>query len=59
MPSVYAESVWPGGTSALPDSPFYVNLLPTYLTNDTVPLLFGQNDLQRNLYSVSRFVPGK
>ena len=28
MPSVYAESVWPGGTSALPNSPFYVNLLP-------------------------------
>jgi len=51
--------VWPGGTSALPDSPFYVNLLPTYLTNDTVPLLFGQNDLQRNLHSVSRFVPAK
>ena len=59
MPSVYAESVWPGGTSALPNSPFYVNLLPRYLTNDTVPLLFGQNDLQRNLYSVSRFVPAK
>ena len=59
MPSVYAESVWPGGTSALPNSPFYVNLLPRYLTNDTVPLLIGQNDLQRNLYSVSRFVPAK
>ena len=59
MPNVYAESVWPGGTSALPNSPFYVNLLPRYLTNDTVPLLIGQNDLQRNLYSVSRFVPAK
>ncbi len=42
MPSVYAESVWPGGTSALPNSLFYVNLLPRYLTNDTVPLLFSQ-----------------
>jgi penicillin amidase len=59
MPSVFAESVWPGGTSALPGNPFYVNLLPRYLTNDTVPLLFGQNDLTRNLYSVSRFVPAK
>ncbi len=58
-PSVHAESIWPGGTSALPDSPFYVNLLPLYLTNDTVPLLFGRNDLAHNLYSVSRFVPGK
>ncbi|HTT10677.1 MAG TPA: penicillin acylase family protein [Burkholderiaceae bacterium] len=58
-PSVHAESIWPGGTSAIPGSPFYVNLLPLYLTNDTVPLLFGQNDLQHNLYSVSKFVPGK
>ena len=59
MPGVTAESVWPGGTSALPDNAFYVNLLPRYLTNDTVPLLFGQNDLQRNLHGVSRFVPMK
>jgi penicillin amidase len=59
VPSVQAESVWPGGTSALPDSPFYVNLLPRYLTNDTVPLLFGTNDLRANLHSVSRFVPAK
>ena len=58
-PSVTAESVWPGGTSAIPGNLFYLNLLPRYLTNDTVPLLFGQNDLQQNLYSVSRFVPAK
>ena len=58
-PSVYAESVWPGGTSATPGSPFYANLLPLWLTNDTVPLLFGQNDLQHNLYRVSKFVPAK
>jgi penicillin amidase len=59
MPRVYAESIWPGGTSALPGSPFYVNLLPRYLTNGTVPLLFGSNDLRQNTYSVSRFVPAK
>ena len=59
MPGVEAESVWPGGTSALPNSPFYLNLLPRYLTNDTVPLLFGHGDLQHNLYSVSRFVPAR
>ncbi|HET9024051.1 MAG TPA: penicillin acylase family protein [Burkholderiaceae bacterium] len=58
-PSVHAESVWPGGTSALPNSPFYVNLLPRYLTNDTVPLYFGTNDLPGNVHSVSRFVPAK
>jgi len=58
-PRVRAESIWPGGTSGIPGSPFYVNLLPLYLTNDTVPLLFGRSDLQDHLYSVSRFVPGK
>jgi penicillin amidase len=58
-PGVRAESVWPGGTSGIPGSTFYLNLLPRYLTNDTIPLLFGQGDLQHNLYSVSRFVPAK
>lgn len=59
MPSVRAESVWPGGTSGVPGDRFYLNLLPRYLTNDTVPLLFGRNELQQDLYSVSRFVPAK
>jgi penicillin amidase len=54
---VRAESVWPGGTSGLPDSEFYLNLLPRYLSNDTVPLLFGTDELQRQLRSVRRFVP--
>jgi len=58
-PNVIAESVWPGGTSANPGSPFYLNLLTRYLTNDTVPLLYGQNELQQNLHSVSKFVPAK
>ena len=58
-PSVTAESVWPGGTSANPGNPFYLNLLTRYLTNDTVPLLYGQNELQHSLYSVSKFVPAK
>ena len=56
-PRVRAESVWPGGTSGIPGDPFYLNLLPLYLTNDTVPLLFGRNELKQNLHSVNRFVP--
>jgi penicillin amidase len=58
-PGVRAESIWPGGTSAIPGSAFYLNLLPRYLANDTVPLLFGQGDLQHNLHGVTRFVPAK
>jgi penicillin amidase len=36
---VYAESSLPGGTSDVPGSPYYVNLLPMWLTNDTFRLL--------------------
>ncbi|MCK7490975.1 MAG: penicillin acylase family protein [Comamonadaceae bacterium] len=56
-PGVRAESVWPGGTSAIPGTPFYTNLLKPYLTNDTVPLLFRNSDLRKELDSVTRFVP--
>lgn len=52
-----AESAWPGGTSGVPGSPFSVNLLPLWLTNDTVRLLFQTNDLQQELFSVTKFVP--
>ena len=34
-------------------------MLPNYRTNDTVPLLFRTNELERHLSSVSRFVPAK
>jgi penicillin G amidase len=56
-PRVRAASSWPGGTSGIPGTPFYVNLLPGYLTNDTVPLLFSKRDLREALHSVMRFVP--
>jgi penicillin amidase len=52
-----AESVWPGGVSALPASPFYLNLLPLWLRNETVPLLTRQRDLARSTASVTHFVP--
>jgi penicillin amidase len=32
---VHASSSLPGGTSGVPGSPFYLNLLPAWLTNDT------------------------
>ena len=54
---VRAESVWPGGTSGVLGSPFYVNLLPLWLTNDTIPLLYRNSDLVRETFSVTRFVP--
>jgi penicillin amidase len=35
---VDARSSLPGGTSALPSSPWYLNLLPMWLTDDSFPL---------------------
>jgi penicillin amidase len=42
---VVAESSLPGGTSGVPGQPFYVNLLPRWLTNDTFPLRQDVDDL--------------
>jgi penicillin amidase len=59
MPGVRAESVWPGGTSGVLGSAYYANLLPLWLTNDTIPLLFGQHDLNKSTLSVEQFVPAR
>jgi penicillin G amidase len=56
-PGVRAESAWPGGTSGIPGDRFYANLLPGYMSNDTVPLLIRHADLHRTAASVTRFVP--
>jgi penicillin amidase len=38
---IHAETSLPGGVSALPTSPYYVNLLPLWLTNGTYPAEFA------------------
>jgi penicillin amidase len=52
-----AESVWPGGASAVPGRWNYLNLLPLWLTNDTVPLHLRRADLVRDTAAVTRFEP--
>ena len=52
-----AESVWPGGVSAIPGNPSYLNLLPLWLRNETVPLPFGREELEDAGGSTTRFVP--
>jgi penicillin amidase len=59
QPGISAESAWPGGTSGILMSPYYFNLLPFWLTNDTIPLLIRNSDLQKSIGSVTRFVPMK
>ena len=59
VPGVRAESVWPGGTSGVLGNANYANLLPLWLTNDTIPLLYRQHDLNVSTASVEKFVPGR
>ena len=54
---LHAESVWPGGVSAIPGNRFYLNLLPLWLRNQTVPLPFGQDETEDDGASTTRFVP--
>ena len=59
-PGVRADRCGRAERAGIPGTPFTrTKLLPNYLTNDTVPLLFRNGDLQKSLYSVSKFVPGK
>lgn len=39
-------------------SPFYVNLLPPWLTNHAYDQLFRQDELEHNILNVTKFVPG-
>jgi penicillin amidase len=52
------QSSLPGGPSGVLGSPFYLNLLPAWLTNEAYPLLQRHSDLEENTMSVLKFVPG-
>jgi penicillin amidase len=52
-----ADSALPGGTSERLGSPYYGNLLPGWLTNDTYPVRLRHDDLVRGTASVTEFLP--
>jgi acyl-homoserine lactone acylase PvdQ len=52
-----SESIWAGGTSGIPGSAFYANLLPYWLTNHTLPLVLRARDADGGI--TSKFVPQK
>jgi penicillin amidase len=56
-PMKRSESAWPGGVSAVPGSPGYLNLLPLWLTNDTVRLRTTAWELLWDTTTVERFAP--
>lgn len=53
-----AQSVWPGGTSAVPGTPFYIEpMLPRWLTNDANPLRFTFAEVLGGAYSSDWYWP--
>nr|WP_173086412.1 penicillin acylase family protein [Phytohabitans rumicis] len=52
-----AESSLPGGTSEWLGSPYYQNLLPRWLTNETYPVRLDRADLARATASVTHYLP--
>ena len=53
-----AVSALPGGTSADPTSPFYLNLLRPYLTNNYYPALLASEIPRGSIASQTLLVPG-
>ena len=49
----------PGGVSGLLGSPFYLNLLPAWLTNEAYPLLDREADQRADIMTVTQFVPAR
>jgi penicillin amidase len=53
-----AISSLPGGTSETLGSPYYINLLPPWLTNDTYPVRLRPDDLDDAIALVTPYIPG-
>ena len=54
---VKAQTSLPGGESAVPGSPHYLNLLEPYLRNETFDLLTSPHAMKWNALSADEFVP--
>jgi len=52
-----AASIWPGGTSGDPFSANYTQFLERWLTNQSLPLLLGKQEVKRSGAVLERYVP--
>ena len=52
-----AESIWPGGTSGVLGSPNYFQFLERWLTNESVRLSLGGEQVEGNATMVERYIP--
>jgi hypothetical protein len=57
--SIRGETILPGGDSGVIGSPFYGNLLPRWLTNDTYGIRFKRGDVKKAASTKNVFVPAK
>ena len=57
--SIRGETILPGGNSGVLGSPFYGNLLPRWLTNDTYDVRFKRGDVNKAADTKTVFVPAK
>ncbi len=51
------ESVWAGGVSGVPGSPYYFNILPYWLSNNTLPTMLKPSEVTALAVWVIRFEP--
>jgi penicillin amidase len=57
--SIRGETILPGGDSGVIGSPFYGNLLPRWLTNDTYDIRFKRGEVNKAADTKNVFVPAK
>ena len=55
---VRAVTSLPGGNSAVPSSPYYVNLLESYLNNETFRMRLSSHHVDWDALSVQSYLPG-
>ena len=58
-PRIRSVSSLAGGVSGELESPFYINLLPDWLTNDTYPVRTRPDDIRAHARAIIRFVPAQ
>jgi penicillin G amidase len=52
-----AASIWPGGTSGVPFNPNYFQFLERYLSNETLTLRLGNDEVVRGRAVVEKYIP--
>ena len=54
-----AESIWPGGTSGVLGNPNYFQFLERWLTNETLTLRLGNNEVVQGRVAVEKYIPAE